>query len=237
MFKFLMRNRNTEISTIDDFLEKTYREIPGYSVRSVDELRFQVVEFEKLVKNYIKKKSGILPKKTLHQLIEIELKSYPLHPEIEGFWDDFIEKVLKLKYIRNDILHSDTDNLPSVSKLYDQFKEVNEVLKPFRLYDGNTDRFSCVQWVDNLLKIKIDNHLYKLELSDINNLLLELDPSSRGRVHFIKGKIVASKVLDHSYEKVTYYIEEYPPFELSHDDSMALEGLLTNLLLEKQFKT
>lgn len=233
MFNFLMRNRNTKISTIDDFLEKTYREIPGYSIRSVDELRFQVVEFEKLIKNYIKRKSGILPDKNLHQLIEDELKNYPLHPEIEGFWDNFIEKALRLKYIRNDILHSDTDNLPSVSKLYDQFKEVNEVLKPFRLYDGNISRFSSFQWVDNLLEIRIDNDLYKLELADINNLLLELDPSSRGRVHFIKGKIVASKILDHSYEKVTYYIEEYPSFELSHDDSMALGDLLNNLLLKK----
>lgn len=235
MFKFLMRNRNIEVITIDDFFEKTYREIPGYSVRSVDELRFQVVEFEKLIKNYIKSKSGVLPDKKLHQLIEDELKNHPLHPEIEGFWDNFIEKAMRLKNIRNNILHSDTDNLPSVSKLYDQFKEVNEVLIPFRLYDGNISRFNSFKWIDSLLEIKIDNNLYKLALADIKNLLLELDPSSRGRVHFIKGKIVASKVLDHSYEKVTYYIEEYPPFELSHDDSMALEDLLNNLLLKKQF--
>ncbi len=43
MFRQLLRKIDRK-----RFMERTYRDMPGYSVQSVDDLRFQVLEFEKL---------------------------------------------------------------------------------------------------------------------------------------------------------------------------------------------
>lgn len=217
------------------FSERTYRDMPGYSVRSVDDLRFQVLEFEKLVKNYIESKTGVLPKGTLHHLIEKILPNYPLYPKFESHWPAFIDEAKILKEFRNNIIHSDFDGLPPVSELFDRFNKANETLLPFKICSASRERFKPIRWVGDVLEIKIDENLYKLEPEDITNLIIELHPACRGHVHFIKGKIVESKVLDYLYEKVTYFIEGFPEFELSHDESMVLEDLLHSLVGRRMY--
>jgi len=212
------------------FMDRTYRDMPGYAVQSVDDLRFQVLEFEKLVKNYIERKAGALPSGTLHHLIHNVLPDYPRYPELEDHWPTFIDEVKILKDYRNNIIHSDFHGLPEVSELFDRFNKVNGTLLPFKICSADSSRFEPIRWVGDVLEIKIDENLYKLEPEDITNLTIELHPPSRGRVHFINGKIVEGKVLDYLYEKVTYFIEGFPEFELSHDESMVLEDLLLSLV-------
>ena len=211
-------------------MERTYRDKPGFSVQSVDDLRFQVLEFEKLVKNYIKVKAGALPEGSLHHLIHNVLPNYPAYPEFEDHWPAFIDEAKALKEYRNAIIHSDFDGLPEVSYLFKKFKNANEILLPFKICSADRSRFKPICWSGNALEIKIDDYLYKLELEDIINLTIELHPSSRGRAHFVKGKIVESKVLDYLYQKVTYFIEGFPEFELNYDESMVLEDLLLSLI-------
>ncbi len=212
------------------FMERTYKDMPGYSIKSVDDLRFQVLEFEKLVKNYIENKNGVLPNGTLHHLIHNVLPDLPLYPDFEDHWTTFIDEAKILKKYRNSIIHSDFEGLPEVSELCDRFEKANETLLPFKICTADSRRFKPISWVGDVLEIKIDDNLYKLEPEDITNLTIELHPASRGRVHFIKGKIVEGKVLDYSYEKVTYFIEGFPEFELTHDESMVLEDLLLSLV-------
>lgn len=213
-------------------MELTYKEMPGYSIRSVDDLRFQILEFEKLVKNYIEVKSGSSPEGKLHHLIHDNLPQYPRYPDYPEQWSDFIKEVKELKEFRNDIVHADFDELPPVGELFQRFEKVNQTLKPFRICSADDSRFKPIQWIGDILEIEIDDNIYRLDLSDIKNLMIELDPTSRGRVHFIKGKIVESKVLDYHYEKVTYFVEGFTPFELSHDESMMLEEVLEHCLGE-----
>lgn len=214
------------------FIERTCRDMPGYSVSSVDELRFQVLEFEKLVKNYIENKAGNLPTGSLHHLINNVLPDYPLYPQFEGHWPAFLEEVKKLKDYRNNIVHSDFVDLPEVSELFNRFKRANGIFFPFRICSGNSSRFKPQRWVGDVLEIKIDEHLYKFEPEDIINLTIELNPSCRGKVHFVKGRLVEGKVIDYLYEKTTYFIEDFPKFELNQDESMVLESMLRSLVGE-----
>ncbi|MCY1292995.1 hypothetical protein D9M68_342740 [compost metagenome] len=226
MLKLFSRKRNR-----DEFIERTHRDMPGFSHPSVDDLRFQVVQFEKLVKDYIQSKNGSLPSKNLHQLVNHELKKYPLHTKFPEIWERFLIEASDLKEHRNKILHSDfEDYTPNVPELFERFSRANETLYPFRICSANRDRFKPVKWHKNSLELYIDDNRYILEPADLNNLMIELHPASRGKVHFIKGRLVTGKVLDYRYEKITYFIEDYPEFALTDDESATLEDLLSSLI-------
>ncbi|MFS2068415.1 hypothetical protein ACEN9D_06630 [Pseudomonas sp. CT11-2] len=213
-------------------METTFKDKPDFSHASVDELRFQALEFERLIVNYIKSKSGSAPhdKAKLHNLIVNELIKYPLYPQLENYWPDFIKEVLALKEFRNSLIHSDFSNLPSVSELYKRFKDVNDVLYPFRICSGNRDRFKPIAWRGKNLEILIDENQYLLAPADLTNLMIELHPASRGKVNFIKGRLVAGKSLGYDNEKITYFIESFPAFELDEDESAVLEDMLSSLI-------
>lgn len=226
-----MLNRFFRRRKIEQFMERTYRDMPGFSHPSVDDLRFQVVQFEKLVKDFVKSKNGSLPSKNLHQLVNFELPKYPLYDDYPEVWKNFLIEASDLKEHRNRILHSDFEGYtPNIPDLFDRFKKANEMLYPFRLCSARSDRFNPIKWHNNSLEIFIDDNQYLLAPEDLNNLMIELHPASRGKVHFIKGRIVTGKVLDHHYEKITYFIEDYPEFELTVDESAALEDLLSSLV-------
>lgn len=213
----------------EPFLERTYKDMPGFSSPSVDDLRYQAIHFEKRVKDYVKTRCGELPTSNLHQLIHSHLPNYPMYPEFEDHWPQFVDEAKALKEYRNDIVHSNECEMPPVSELYDRFKKANETLLPYRICSASRERFKTISWRKNCLEIVIDQNTYTLSPADLKNLQIELHPLSRGKVHFIKGKIVTSKVLDYKYEKVTYFIEGFPEFELTHDESAVLEDLLSSL--------
>lgn len=211
------------------FLSSSYRDLPGYSHPSVDDLRFQVLQFERSVKDYIVRATGSLPNKPLHGLID-ELANHPLYPEHPDHWRDFVEEARQLKGFRNNIVHSDFEGLPAVEELFSRFQKANEALITFRLISANPERFRPKAWRGDVLELFIDGNKYLLSLADIKNLLAELHPSSRGKVNFTHGKLVAGKVLDYRYEKITFFIEGLPEFVLSIDEAAVLEDLLISLV-------
>lgn len=226
MFKLFARRNKRE-----EFIERTYRDMPGFSHPSVDDLRFQVVQFEKLVKDFVKSKNGSLSSKNLHQLVNHELPKYPLYDDYPEVWERFLIEASDLKEHRNKIIHSDFDDYtPNIPDLFKRFKKANEMLYPFRLCSGRSDRLKPIKWHKNSLEIFIDDNRYLLTPADLNNLMIELHPASRGKVHFIKGRIVTGKVLDHHYEKITYFIEDHPEFELTVDESAVFEDMLSSLV-------
>ncbi|WP_095048473.1 hypothetical protein [Pseudomonas sp. Irchel s3h9] len=225
MFESLRRKKN-----LNTLIERNFKELPGYGVPSVDDLRFEAIEFEKSIVSYVHRKSGAAPQKPLGYIVQKMLGDYPLLPEIPEYWPEFVEEAKKLKDFRNNVIHSDFVGLPPLEELYEKFKRANEVLRPFGICSANRDRFSDIRWRGDTLLLKIDEHRYELEVDDIKNLMMELHPASRGEVHFLKGKLVVSKVLDYQYERITYFIESYDQFELSLEESMVLEDLLSSLL-------
>ncbi|MFJ5282865.1 hypothetical protein ACIP66_03285 [Pseudomonas sp. NPDC088429] len=225
MFESLRRKKN-----LNTLIERNFKELPGYGVPSVDDLRFEAIEFEKSIVSYVHRKSGAAPQKPLGYIVQKMLGDYPLLPEIPEYWPEFVEEAKKLKDFRNNVIHSDFIGLPPLEELYEKFKRANEVLRPFGICSANRDRFTDIRWRGDTLLLKIDEHRYELEVDDIKNLMMELHPASRGEVHFLKGKLVVSKVLDYHYERITYFIESYDQFELSLEESVVLEDLLSSLL-------
>ncbi|MHC8376450.1 hypothetical protein ACYZT3_10460 [Pseudomonas sp. MDT1-16] len=225
MFERLRRKKNMNVLS-----EINYKELPGYGVPSVDDLRFEAIEFEKSIVSYVHRKSGTAPQQPLGHIVQKMLGDYPLFPEIPEYWPKFVDEAKQLKNLRNNVIHSDFVGIPPLEELYERFKKANEVLSPFRLCSAGRDRFNDIQWRGDTLLLKIDEHQYELEVDDIKNLMMELHPASRGEVHFLKGKLVVSKVLDYNYEKLTYFIEGYGPFELDLEESMVFEDLLGSLL-------
>jgi hypothetical protein len=225
MFESLRRKKN-----VNTLSEINYKELPGYGIPSVDDLRFEAIEFEKSIVSYVHRKSGAVPQKPLGYIVQKMLGDYPQLPQIPEYWPEFVEEAKRLKDLRNNVIHSDFVGIPPLEELYERFKKANEVLRPFRICSAGRDRFSDIRWRGDSLLLKIDEHQYELEVDDIKNLMMELHPTSRGEVHFLKGKLVVSKVLDYHYEKITYFIESYDPFELDLEESMVLEDLLGSLL-------
>ncbi|WP_439868976.1 hypothetical protein [Pseudomonas syringae] len=208
-----------------------YKDLPGSLGPSVDDVRYEALEFEKMVKGYIERKTGKWPKhQSLASLIKDELPKFDMHPEIPELWPKFVAQAIKLNTWRNKIVHSDLSNvqgLPDLPELYEQFRSANTMLRPFGFVGSRSrDRFSGMCWKGPHLHFKIDETPYILNARDIGNLLSELHPSSRGKVHFQKGKLVGSKVRDFRYERHTFYIEDCEPFELTEEESMALQDLL-----------
>lgn len=218
-----------------------YKDLPGSLGPSVDDLRYEALEFEKMVKGYIERKTGKWPKnESLASLIKNELPKFDMHPEIPELWPTFLDEAKKLNTMRNKIVHSDLSNLsglPELPELYEQFRNANTMLRPFGLMSSaSRDRFSGMRWKGTHLHFKIDKTLYKLDAQDIGNLLSELHPSSRGKVHFQKGKLVGSKMQDYRYERHTYYIEDCEPFEVTEAESMALQDLLLCFLSNHELR-
>lgn len=217
-------------------MERTFRDMPGFYHPSIDDLRIEVVQFEKLIRDFVKSKNGSLPTKNLHQLVNHELPKYTSHEYLPEIWERFLIEAASLKKLRNKILHSDFDDYtPDVPDLFKRFKKANALLYPFRLFSGRIDRFKPIKWHKNSLEIFIDDNRYLLDPADLSNLMIELSSDSRGKVNFIKGRIVTGKVLDYHYEKITFFIEGYPEFELTLDESAALRNLLTSLVAQQMY--
>ena len=237
VFRWLRREKRPSVQT-HFMMSEDYQDLPGSQGPSVDDVRFEATAFEKAVKGYIERHTGEWPKNVeLGKLIRNELPKYPIHPELPGLWSKFLEEAKDLKAWRNQIVHSDTSGLPELPDLYERFRRANALLRPFG-FVGSTarDKFSAMEWKGDHLHFKIEDAWYALNGPDINNLLSELDPSSRGKVHFKKGKLVSSKMLDYGYERYTYYIEECEPFELAEEESMALQDLLICFLNDPAMK-
>lgn len=227
LFRWLRREKRPSVQT-HFMMSEDYQDLPGSHGPSVDDLRFEAIAFEKAVKAYIERHTGEWPKDVeLGKLIRNELPKYPMHPELPGIWPEFLKEARDLKALRNQIVHSDTSGLPKLPDLYERFRRANALLRPFGVVGSTSrDKFSAMEWKGDHLHFKINEVSYTLKGQDINNLLSELHPSSRGKVHFKKGKLVSSKMLDYGYERYTYYIEECEPFELAEEESMALQDLL-----------
>ncbi|MBD8188967.1 hypothetical protein IFU20_22585 [Pseudomonas viridiflava] len=168
-----------------------YQDLPGSQGPSVDDVRFEAIEFEKTVKGYIELHTGEWPKDVgLGNLIRNELHKYPMHPELPDFWPKFLLEAKALKAFRNKIVHSDPSGLPALSELYESFHRANTLLRPFGFVGSTSrDKFSAMEWKGDHLHFKINDACYALTGPDINDLLSELAPSSRGKVYFKKGKL------------------------------------------------
>ena len=214
------------------FFESTSKDKPGFAHPTMDDLRFEALEFDKLVFDYVRsrKQGPIHEQAKLANLVKNELIKYPPRPPLDQFWSKFVEQAAILVKYRNMIAHSDFSQLPPVSEVYELFKKVNNVLTPLRMCSGNRERFKSVAWHGNHLELLIDGNPYLLSPADLSNLSSELHPSSRGKVNFIKGKLVAAKSLDYDSSKLTYFIEDYPPFELDEDDAMTLDDMLSSVI-------
>lgn len=240
MFNWFRREKSPAVIPL--YMPGTdYKDLPGRLGPSVDDVRHEALEFEKMVKSYIERKTGKWPKhQSLATLIKDELPKFDLHPEIPELWPNFVERAIELNKMRNRIVHSDLSNvsgLPELLELYERFRSANTILRPFGLMtSASRDRFSGMRWSGSHLHFKIDETLYMLDAQDIGNLLSELHPSSRGKVHFQKGKLVGSNMQDYRYERYTYYIEDREPFELTEAESMALQDLLICFLSNRELR-
>lgn len=162
---------------------KDPKDIPGKLGPSVDDLRFEAIDFEKQVRSYIERHTGKWPTGQLGQLIHDVLPRVPKYPEFPEIWSKFLIEAKELKELRNGIVHSDLNNLPPLSELYQRFKKANNLLRPFEVCSVPRDRFSNIHWSDDVLHFEIDVISYALDEQDLENLLSELHPASRGKVH------------------------------------------------------
>lgn len=214
------------------FLETTSRDKPGFAHPTMDDLRFEALEFDRLVFDYVRtrKQDPIHEQAKLANLVRVELIKYPPPPPLDQFWPAFVEQAATLVKYRNMIAHSEFGELPPLIEVYELFKTVNQTLTPFRMCSGNRKRFKPVAWHGIKLELLIDGNRYMLTPADLSNLQSELHPSSRGKVNFTKGKIVVAKSLNYDNSKLTYFIEDYPPFELNEDDAMTLDDMLSSVI-------
>lgn len=222
-----------------DFIERTYTDKPGSYSISFDDLRYETVEFERSIFDYLMSKGSPSPGKseTLNMAIQNRLPNFPLYPQLPKLWPDFLVEADELRRFRNQIIHSNYVDLPPVTELYERFKSANKLLYPFRIHARKDERFSFPSQSGGMMTITIDNRPYVLSPADVSNLLLELHPASRGKQNYVKGRVVEAKVLGYDVEKFTYFIEGEPPFDLDQDEAATLEDLVTSWIGQKCYSS
>ncbi|MDM5142344.1 hypothetical protein OB959_21515 [Aeromonas bestiarum] len=216
---------------------KSWRELPGFSEPSIEDLKVEAINFERTVRMYLEKKGHSLNRRSsLNEMIGL-LPNYPFHPDCLKVWTERIKEYNALRNYRNKLIHHrDCETLPSVKELYDRFKKANETLRTWRFCNSSDSRFSFRGWNDNKeLDFSIDNIKFNLKVEDISNLMLQLDLHSRGKVNFEKGLMVVAKYHDYFYENLTVYIDGYPRFDLNADETMALSESLSSFLGERLY--
>lgn len=215
----------------------SYIELPGYNQPSIEDLKVEVVLFERRVKDYAVSVGLSLQKnnsddKRLYDIVNelTNLNPYPEIDEDNEAWSRHIEELHKLRKFRNDIIHINDATLPSLEDLYKRYKSANEKLIPFTLNAGCTESvFEPIKWNNNTLEIKINGNVYHLTLADIDNLSIQLHPATRGGVFYKEGKQVVAKVTDYEYKYLTVFIENNLKFNITIDEAAVLDDLILTL--------
>ena len=211
-------------------LRVTWKELPGYAEPSLEELKFEAVNFERIVKKHLTKKGcEISSGARLSECIEM-LKGFPFHPEYVDVWNKRIEEFHELRKLRNRIVHSKYSGLPEVKELYHRFRDANRMLRPLEFCSGDMTRFEDSELTEDAINLKIDGNSYLLSWDDVNNLLCELETDYRGKVNFTKGRMVVAKIHDYEYKDITYYIEGYNSFTIDHDEAATLSDFLSSAM-------
>lgn len=225
-------------------IESSFFELPGYGQPSIEDLKLEVVLFEKRVKDYstdqgISLQKSNSDKKSLFDLIN-ELKNINPLRDLDAEnkkWFSHIEELHELRNFRNKIIHIDHAGLPSVSELYDRYTAANQLLLPLRLNGGCTEaKFKPIKWHGETLEIAINEHSYNLSCSDMENLSVQLHPASRGAVYYKHGKQVVVKIIDYEYERLTVFIEDCPSFQITEDEAAILDDLILSLIAEREYR-
>lgn len=239
IFKRDSKSRNNEV--VESF--SSWKELPGYSEPSIEDLNFEVFNFERSVKNFLSYEGQPTNKKLFH-LIE-DMRGFPPTPEFQAEWDLRVEQMQELRKLRNKLVHHKLEELHEVideiqhldfdksnkfNEIYSHFRTFNRILIPLKICSGDMSRFDCKKVENGTFFITIDNDVYSLNLDDINNLHSELEVDYRGKVNFSRGKMVVGKVQDFSYESVTYFIEGFPPFSLDYDEIAVFSEFLSSIV-------
>lgn len=222
---------------------KSWSELPGYSAPSIEDLNFEVFNFERSVKRFLEHKSQPTNKK-LVDLID-DMKGFPPNPSLQAGWDIRIKQMQELRNLRNKFIHHELDKLHKViddiqylgfdksnrfMEMYNHFRDFNRMLIPLKLCSGDMSRFELGDCSNGIFSISVDDQEFQLTLDDISNLQCELGVDYRGKVNFTKGKLVVGKVQSFSYDSVTYFIEGYKPFTLTFDEMSVLSDFLDSVV-------
>ncbi len=217
--------------------QRSWKELPGFTEPSVEDLKVEAIKFEQSVRMYLENKGRSLNRRaSLNEMIGL-LPDYPFHADYPEAWAGHIDEFDFLRDCRNKLIHHrDCETLPPVKELYNRFKKANQTLMPWKICGSSDRRFSFRRWnANDELEFSIDNIEFKLKVEDISNLTLQLDLHSRGKVNFEKGLMIVAKYHDYFYENLTVYIDGYPSFDLNVDETMILSESLSSLLGERLY--
>ncbi|EHH1051698.1 hypothetical protein J7I00_004435 [Vibrio parahaemolyticus] len=223
-------------SSVDSF--HPWKELPGFGEPSVEDLKVEAIKFERSLKEYLIRHDVNVNNKNNKKLIEL-MEEYPIFsetPAIAAKWSDKIEEFDELREIRNRIVHYRNLEELNLKSAYLRFRNANEILSEFSVVNATDERFSLFKWNENdELMFKIDQQLFTLDTDDLSNLLCQLESHPRGKVNFIRGKMVVAKFHDFYYENITFYVEGYQAFTLSIDETAVLWDILSSYLGEKLY--
>jgi hypothetical protein len=222
---------------------RSFIELPGYNQPSIEDLKLEVVLFEKRIKDYaaslgVDLKNSNFKKKSVYVLINElrELNPYLNIDQKNQAWNIRIEELHALREYRNNIIHIDHTALPSVEELHSRYKSANNKLIPFRLNQGCTvSNFKPIKWKNDTLEILINENVYNLSYVDIDNLSIQLHPASRGAVYYTSGRQMVIKVTDYDYKYLAVFVEDYPKFQVTEDEAAVLNDLILSLKSEKKY--